>query len=327
MNIYIVGGGSIGLLLAGRLTEAAENIHQVKMICRKAAQASEILRSGITVNYSEEGEHFTVFPAAASFEGWEKHREAEKPDWILLAVKQKDIDDDLAAWLAHWSGSHTGIVCFQNGLGHEERLALHLPRSSIYMAVTTEGARKSSPTEVRHTGKGITRIGRAYGFPKACAGHAAGHGDREQALLQFLCQAGFDARWTDHIHRYGWNKLVINSIINPLTALTGIPNGELIRNQHLLQLAQSLFAEAKEVAGRRGIELDAHLWEQVFDVCERTAANESSMLQDIYSGRTTEIDWINGSLVRIAEEEGLELPTHQTLYHLIKSMENGRNSR
>lgn len=319
MYIRVVGGGSVGLLLAGKLTGADSVGVRVEIVCRTAVQAAEIARSGLSV-ISLEGERRIVKPEVSSFED-EAFAEKPKPDWILLALKQKDLDERVLKWLSRQVGTHTGVVGFQNGIGHEELLLSALPSTAIYLAVTTEGARRRSSVEVEHTGMGVTRIGRA--LRRGSAAMPPARRPYEEKLVQIMQQTGFDARWTDHIERYSWNKLVINSIVNPLTALLGIRNGALIHNAELVKLAQILLAEAGTVAESRGIQLDEDLWEQIMNVCVRTAANHSSMLQDVSAGRRTEIDWINGSLVRIAREEGIDAPTHRALYHLIKGMEAG----
>lgn len=118
-----------------------------------------------------------------------------------------------------------------------------------------------------------------------------------------------------------WSKLVINAVINPLTAILRVKNGELLESAWTRELMLDLYREACLVAEAKDIQLPDDLWQTILTVCEATSRNHSSMLQDIEQSRTTEIDRINGSLLQMAEELNLDLPAHRTVYRLVKALE------
>ena len=118
-------------------------------------------------------------------------------------------------------------------------------------------------------------------------------------------------------------KLVVNSVINPITAILKVKNGTLKRHQTLRDLIWSTVRESTHVVNTLGYNFSAKEVEHlVFDVIENTADNISSMLQDIMSGRTTEIEYINGEILRIAEENKVSAPINLTLYTLVKAFEH-----
>jgi 2-dehydropantoate 2-reductase len=118
-----------------------------------------------------------------------------------------------------------------------------------------------------------------------------------------------------------WEKLAVNSVINPLTALLECPNGELLQPVYDSLICQ-LIEEMVQVAKAKGIDLDpSRLLERVRQVCHRTSSNFSSMLQDLRNGRKTEIDAINGILVSYGRETGIVPKMHQLLWELIKAKE------
>lgn len=116
-------------------------------------------------------------------------------------------------------------------------------------------------------------------------------------------------------------KLLINAVINPLTAILRVPNGAVVKSPDRLELARTLFRETHEVLGAYGLEGEAaDLWNAIVRVSEATAGNRSSMLQDVEAGRETEVDAINGMIVRMAVEKGLEAPWNHMATALVKAL-------
>jgi 2-dehydropantoate 2-reductase len=140
-------------------------------------------------------------------------------------------------------------------------------------------------------------------------------------LIQALGKAGFDARVSNNIKETVWKKLLINAVINPLTAILRIRNGELLESRERIDWMRELFQEGLAVARAEGVNLSPGLWEELLSVCRRTANNHSSMLQDIMNGRRTEMEWINGSLLKAGARHGLELPAHAAVVRRIREME------
>ena len=139
--------------------------------------------------------------------------------------------------------------------------------------------------------------------------------------MQMLELAGFHAVLSKNMEVRIWSKLAINVVINPLTAILRVPNGELLRSAWTRSLMQDLYQEVLQLAVAKGIKLPAELWDTILEVCLATSTNHSSMLQDVEASRQTEVDYLNGSLVTMANELGLELPAHRMVYRMIKAIE------
>ncbi|RLE11612.1 hypothetical protein DRJ04_07725 [Candidatus Aerophobetes bacterium] len=118
-----------------------------------------------------------------------------------------------------------------------------------------------------------------------------------------------------------WKKAVINCAINPVGAITGMKNGELIKNEYTAKIMALVVSECIEVAEKEGIAFDEDIFKKTEKIAELTSENENSMLQDIKKRKKTEIEFLNGKVTKIAESHGLKSPYNRTLYFLIKSME------
>ncbi|MNI04767.1 putative 2-dehydropantoate 2-reductase [compost metagenome] len=301
MRIGIVGGGSLGLLFSARLS----TVFKVEVITRTEEQALAIAACGIHI----EGEHAgATYPITAySFEAMNASCIDERPelDYLLLMVKQSDISHGLLAMIQRRVTPKTKVMCFQNGIGHEDQLLNVLQPDQIVLAVTTEGAKRLTATSVAHTGFGLTYL------------------DETQKKCAFILEkAGFEVYLSNNMNTRIWGKLIINSVINPLTALLKVTNGDLLKSPYIHALMMALYQEGISVAAAMHIELPDDHWTTLLSVCERTASNHSSMLQDLMNGRGTEIDMINGSLLSIADRFQLNLPVNQTVYQLVKALEN-----
>lgn len=323
MRIWVLGGGSIGMLYAARLHAAISDGSGsgAMLITRTTEQARAIALSGITVSKQGHQEKVSC-PAIAMNELVTALDQYEPPDWVLLTVKQYGITPDVVSLLSGLcrKSSETKVLAMQNGIGHFEVLAEGVPVSRLFGAVISEGAGRTSPTRVEHTGSGVTRIGSI---------HFSGSDDNRSVkvlnqLQKVLQHAGFRTVLSKQLNDDMWHKLIINSVINPLTALLDIRNGQLLQHQHLLDVMLKLYAEATEVARRSGVTVDDQLWNMLQDVCRNTARNRSSMLQDIYAGRPTELKWMNGAIVRMSGKYGVPVPTHELVMKLVQVKEDTR---
>ncbi|MDF2926404.1 MAG: hypothetical protein K0R57_5318 [Paenibacillaceae bacterium] len=320
MRIDCIGGGSLGLLLSARLARLPVCI---RLITRTAEQARFVSTDGLALYEAGDNRESTtpgrVRLDCISFERYLEEADSDPltADWVLLTVKQKDVDDRMLQTLRLRVGSGTAVCCFQNGLGHMERLSRVIDSAKLYTAVTTEGARRISKTEVRHTGLGFTWVGQE-------AGSAAPSPDKQEELVRVLCLAGFSAGASTTMDTVIWSKLVMNTVINPVTAILELPNGALLQSSDALSLMKRLYEEAAGLAEVLGVALDGDLWDRLLGVCRATAENRSSMLQDLERGRRTELEWLNGSLLKLAGQSNIPLPAHETVYRLVKIKEELR---
>ncbi|GAF76047.1 unnamed protein product, partial [marine sediment metagenome] len=137
--------------------------------------------------------------------------------------------------------------------------------------------------------------------------------------------AGIHTEISSNIMRALWSKVLVNVGINPLTALTGLRNGELLDHPEIRQVMKRAVEEAMMVAQSLGIEMEFdNPVEKVYEVAEATAANRSSMLQDVERGRKTEIDALNGAIVELGRRIGVDTPVNETLVAAVKGLESVR---
>lgn len=328
MIIDIFGAGSLGLLFYSKLALAKEDI-QLNLWTRTEEQALLIREQG--VQFYPSADSLTVsdpltIPAHGSVKPVSDIRYTEqdqKADVILVTVKQTHMTAELVRLLAKRTTDQTVIICFQNGVRTD-----HLWDSTwqVYAGITTEGARKTTSHTVIHSGHGETIIGRLdQGHSAAYRGDEpkvaeAGQSDAIFLLLNLWTKAGLSASLSNNIEKAIYRKLIINAVINPLTALWRIPNGELLHSTERVAVMKKLYQEAIHVYDKADIEWSESLWNDILQVCRATASNTSSMLADVQQGRRTEIQWINGSIVEIGQRHQTSAPGHEWVCALIEAM-------
>ena len=193
-------------------------------------------------------------------------------------------------------------VTLQNGLGNRETLEAVIGRGRVGVGVVTAGATLVAPGHVRST-------------PGSVA--LAASPSKTSALGTLLSATGFAVSVEGDLDRLVWSKLVVNCAINPLSALWGLPNGALIETPEPRATLVRAALEVGAVAAAKGIELGADAAELALRVARETAVNRSSMLQDLDRGARTEIDALNGALVREARTLGVEVPVNESLWRRV----------
>jgi 2-dehydropantoate 2-reductase len=293
MRVVVYGAGATGGLFGALLHRAG---HEVLLVAREADVVA-IRTRGLTVEGSTQGS-FEV-PAVDSL------TDGLETEALLLTVKAPDLPEATREIAEHLRPPPP-ILLLQNGLGIEATVARTfaeagrpLPPGTLVRAVHSVPATRLGPGSLRHAGSGEVLLGEAS-EPAARA-----NVERFQALLG---SAGLTVRVVPQIEREVWRKALLNAAINPVTADHGIRNGELARDPFRAE-AEALLAEAVRVAAAEGFgfdpdEIERDLWR----VVRATAANRSSMLQDLDRGRPTEIDAIVGEMLRRGEAHHLSLP-------------------
>ncbi len=321
----MVGGGAIGLLFAARLATAGA---AVTVWTRTQSQAAVLTADGISYREEEEGAHgFQVGVVSRCLadlkEPLAESGQPDKEHWIVLAVKQSHIDEELLLRLGWLVSAGTRILCLQNGVGHLEKLAGVLPHVALYAGVTTEGAKRFGETGVIHTGNGQL----FWGPMRVNGSESDKKGEKSQNLwIKTLESAGFSATLSNDMNSRIYEKLLINAVINPLTALYDLTNGELPVNPQRKRLMYALYAETMEILSSDGLSMESDGWQRVLGVCQTTASNVSSMLADVRAGRETEIEWINGGVSRIAARIGLRSPLNDAICTLVSQLQVNENS-
>ncbi|WP_078554869.1 2-dehydropantoate 2-reductase [Bacillus alkalicellulosilyticus] len=295
MRIGIIGGGAVGLLLAAYSYKAG---YSVTILTRTIKQAEDINMKGITLFKEEEMVHYPIQAYLFS------DSSSGNYDLIFIAVKQSILPFVVSEILKN-NQSPPPLVFLQNGMSHLSLLEQTII-DDILVGVLDHGALRISGTEVIHTGKGTLRIGQVKGTKDF------------QMIWNTLSANGFTSEKIRDWLFVMKKKLVVNALINPLTAIYKVKNGELIEQDSLLTEMKELYTEVIDVLQ---FTESKGLWEYVLEVCQKTSQNKSSMLQDIENNKQTEIDAILGYLL----EQGRGLPVKtskiETLYQTIKKLE------
>ena len=197
-------------------------------------------------------------------------------------------------------------LTLQNGLGNRETLMQSLGASRVALGSTTTGATLLGAGYVKAGGEGIISLEQNQAL-----------GPLEAALQS----AGFNIQVVENADALIWGKLVINAAINPLTALLRVQNGELLKRPSAHELMKALALEVTNVARAENIQLPFEdAVKAAEDVARKTAANTSSMLQDVLRGAPTEIDAICGAVVSAGEKHGIDTPVNRVCWQLVKAL-------
>lgn len=316
MKFDIVGAGAIGMLLGGKLAAAGE---EVTLWTRSPEQADLLSNQGIHMEDSE-GNVLVIpadqFKACAISEHSTAYQRT--PDWLFITTKQWQLDNRLIEALRSLSGKTTPLISFQNGIGHVEALQAALGARKIYVGITTEGAKRRDARSVVRSQPGITKIGLPHNS------RLANDGENDllaENLTKMLCLAGFEALLSKDIDKDIYRKLLINSVINPLTAIWRIPNGELLTTPERRQMLYQLCKEAAAIYDASGIPYDDDPYDHIISVCQSTSNNTSSMLKDVMQNAPTEIDFINGRLIEMGKAVGIDAPGHEIMTLLIRGLQ------
>lgn len=206
-------------------------------------------------------------------------------------------------------------ITLQNGLGNLEILQQYVDHERATLGVTMQGAALERAGVLRLGGNGPTTL----------AVHPAIQQQVEN-FAEVLKKAGFEVALTDNIEGLVWGKLAVNAAINPLTALLTIKNGKLLDSEWTHQIMREAALEVQAVAAAQGIQLPFDAAEESEQVARNTAANRSSMLQDIARGAATEIEAICGAVVQKGHTVGIATPVNAMLYKLIRALESLRKN-
>jgi len=208
----------------------------------------------------------------------------------------------------------TGAVCsVQNGVGNEEAIAQRVER--VIRGTTFPAGRVVEPGHVQWDVKGDTTIGPFEPSPAPMA---------EVGRLAEACtRAGLPTEAVADARGPQWRKLIFNAATNPIGALTGLTHGRVCEDPGLRRLVSQLVDEGKAVAAAQGIDLDADPEELIDHAARPDVAydHKASMLQDVEARRPTEIDYLNGGIVRFGREQGVPTPLNEAVTALIKGLE------
>lgn len=295
MRIAVLGAGSIGCLIAAKLVEAGHDV----LVHARGEHGAVLALSGLNVSgvwdFQIQPNQWTVSLDEAGI-----HPSLEKSfDQSIITCKAKDTEKlaEIAAQITDGP-----VLSLQNGLGNHEILSRYVFENSA-VGVTTNAVKRISPGQIEWVGRGSIAVG----------------GPTGEQFIETLSM--LDAEYNHDVSSIIWNKLLINVAINPLAAICGVMNGELL-SEPLLSQAESTMLEAANVARLLGVEVaeDHILIQNLHSVLDSTAENECSMLADVKAGRETEIDVLCGQVVARGEKLGVPTPLNSMLLSQIKAL-------
>jgi len=304
MRIAVVGAGAMGGLWAARLRAAGNSVTIVD-VSQEIVVA--VRADGIRVRTGESGE-------VARVEATSEPATVGPVDLVFFFIKAQHTP--AAAELARpLGGPDTIVVSQQNGWGNADILAAVFAPAQIVIGVTYHSATVLGPGQVAHTGQGPTVVGPYVdGAPL----------DRAERVGAVLSAAGIATTVTPQVKTEVWKKLILNAATLPTAALTRLCAGNLGQSGPLLELVDALAAEAVAVARAQGYEIDREeRIERIHTVLAGAGKGKASMLQDVEVRRKTEVEVINGAVVRAAERTGIEVPLNRAMVALIGGLERG----
>ncbi|AZN40513.1 ketopantoate reductase family protein [Paenibacillus albus] len=319
MKIIVVGAGALGLLYGARLARAGVD---VLMLTQSDEQAEMLNHEGIALVEAEnrisripvKAATLHAYSAGGDSAGLVEGRGHDKFDWIWLAVKQVHLDEAMLTQLAALEHRcQAPVIALQNGIGHMDKLRAAMPQAPLYAAVTTEGALRTDGHTVQHTGNGSFMVGI---WPKS----GEKPSKTQKMLLKTMQGAGIELILSNEIENRVFHKLLINAVINPLTAIFGVRNGDLPLDPQRRRLMEALHVESEGILLASGMVSEGDSWQRMLQICEATARNESSMLRDVQGGRMTEVEWINGGIVSLAKKRVLPTPMNDAIVTMMNAL-------
>jgi 2-dehydropantoate 2-reductase len=307
MRVAIVGAGAMGCLFTHLLSRTDSEIFLLDIHPERV----EAIRSEGLFVEGVSGDH-RLRPSIHLDPG-----EIGPVDLVLLCVKAPDTLN-AARSASALLGRDTPVLTLQNGLGNLEAIEEALGPGRALGGTTSMGATVLSLNRIRHAGWGETVLGEPSGKRTA----------RVEAILGLFEASGLKVAFTEDLRGLLWSKLIVNIGINALTALTGLHNGQIPLHAGSRRILEKAVEEAVRVASALGVRLlYSDPLQKVLSVCEATAANVSSMLQDVLKQKKTEVNQIQGALIREAARLGIPTPVNETLRDLVVTLEESYAKR
>lgn len=298
MKIAIIGSGAMGSLYGGILAEAGSEVYFIDVF---EEHVNKINENGLCI--VEDGVERYIKNVKATTDA----KKVGKVDLAIVFVKST-ITDIAVKHNSAVFDKNTIVLTLQNGLGNIEKINSVVDINQIIAGTSSNGASMIEPGKINHAGNGGTTIGEIDGIIT--------NRIKELGNLLNLPKLG-PAKISDNVMGLIWDKLLINVGINPLTAITGLKNGQLLENEESILLLEKLVSEGIEVAKALQIKLGFENSEHCKEICRATSGNTSSMLADIINRRKTEIMNINGVIVREGKKLDIQIPVNEMMTNLI----------
>jgi 2-dehydropantoate 2-reductase len=294
MKIAVMGAGAVGCFYGGMLARAG---HDVVLIGRPR-HVEAIERQGLWLETQSFDEHVRV---AASTEG----SAVQGAQLVLFCVKSTDTESAAAAIGPHLAPDAL-VLSLQNGVENAEQLRTLLPQE-VAAAVVYIGTEMAGPGHVRHHGRGELVIEPS---------------ETSDDVARALIAAGVPTDISDNVRGASWAKLILNCAYNALSAITQLPYGQLVKGVGITAVMRDLVDECLAVARADGVTIPGDVDAAVRKIAETVPGQYSSTAQDLARGKRSEIDHLNGFIVRRGEALGVRTPANRVLHAIVKQIES-----
>ena len=307
MTTLIIGAGALGCLFGGLL---AQNGVPVVLYDTDRQKIERINRCGLTISeLTDEKANENTIKRKLPLVAVSDLGAVGEVRRIVFAVKTFALAAAAESALP-LNNPQVTAISLQNGLGNVETLQKFWQLPQILIGVTYQGAMEQEAGHILHTGSGNTLF----------APLDAAYLSAAQASADFFTAHGLPSSAVGDYREPVWQKLMVNSVINPVSAVYGLPNGALTEGNPAADM-RALLQENATVACAEGFSFDAdQLWARALETCRRTAQNHSSMLRDVETGRCTEIDELNGALIRLGARHGLPMPVNKDFWRRVQAL-------
>ncbi|MHB1125105.1 MAG: 2-dehydropantoate 2-reductase [Ramlibacter sp.] len=297
LKVAVLGAGAVGCYFGGLLARAG---HDVTLIARPQ-HVDAIRRDGLRMETRAFDERVRVAasPDPAAVRG---------ADLVLFCVKSGDTEA-AGAQLRPFLGPETLVLCLQNGVDNAERLRTVLPPPQVAAAVVYVATEMAGPGHVKHHGRGELVIEPS---------------PRSAAVAQALADAGVPTEVSANVRGALWAKLIINCAYNAVSAIVQRPYGENVASVGIPEAMKDVVDECLAVARAEGVQLPGDMHEAVRRLAATMPTQSSSTAQDLARGKPTEIDHLNGLVVRRGAAHGIPTPANRVLWALVKLLERPR---
>ncbi|MES2510997.1 MAG: 2-dehydropantoate 2-reductase [Pseudomonadota bacterium] len=305
MRVAVMGAGAIGCYYGGMLARAG---HEVVLIARPQ-HVEAIARDGLRVQTAAFDEHVRL---AASTEP----AAVGGADLVLFCVKSTDTEAAGELIRPHLAPAAL-VLCLQNGVDNADRLRMVLPDHEVVAAVVYVATEMAGAGHVKHNGRGELVIA-----------PSKGSGFSSEAAARALMASGVPIEISGNVRGALWAKLILNCAYNAVSAILQMPYGQIVGGEGVKALMQDVVAECLAVAKAEGVTVPGDVDAAVRMIAETMPGQFSSTAQDLARGKRSEIDYLNGLVVRRGEALGVPVPANRVLWALVKLLESrlGRTS-
>ena len=309
MEILVIGAGAMGCIFGAALLEGG---HAVTFYDVDQNKTDMLNRAGLTI-IEPDGAKRTF----KSVRAVNQIEDAPPPELALVMVKAYSTAQAARELSLVIKKGATPVLALQNGLGHITRMSQYLDEKQLFPGVTYQAAFQTEPGLVYHNGHGLTTI----------APRVRSSLSKAMDVARLLNNSQLTAAASSDIRPMRWKKLIVNSAINPLSAIHKLLNGQLPKDPQIARDMMGLVMEGVAVAQKEGVPLNyGEMWASALEACRATAQNRSSMLADVEKGRMTEIEAINGSIVRLGEKHGVDTPLNVRMVRSVVAI-HGKNDQ